>query len=180
MMSIYPRIGVVGVVEGDGWCSQMQRSKRIDHNREFISKLHLATRFDCAGMGTVRDTVGMQCQGPQFDASATAEIASHIKKNFIGFNVAMGVGHFDRLRMSIQHARRKRAHNKSGRFKRLMDGRWLMDGSRDRLEVIRIESIRVDHAIPANDIEGVIGHGIASPLFSIFDPNNKLTFAAIG
>ena len=55
--------------------------------------------------------------------------------------------------MRIEHARRKSAYDISANLKCLMD-RWrLMHRAGDRLEILCVESERIEIAIPADHIE---------------------------
>src|SRR5436305_9029981 len=58
--------------------------------------------------------------------------------------------------MRVEHSRRKCADDVTANFKGLMDWRGLMQCSSDRLEILRVKCERVEIAVPADRIEGML------------------------
>src|SRR5438046_10493622 len=108
-------------------------------------------------MRPVRNTARMERDRARLNAFARAEIAAHVKEYFVGFDVVVHPRNFHRFRMIIEHARRKGADDVTANLEGLMDWRRLMDGAGDRLEILRVEGEGIDEAIPAEDIERMMG-----------------------
>src|SRR5439155_27156268 len=116
----------------------------------------ILARHDRARMRTVRNATRMQGDGPALDSAARSEIATHVKQNFVRFDVVVHPRNFYRLRVRIEQARRKCAHNVTANLKRLMDRRRLMHRAGDRLEILRVKSKRIKITIPADGIEWIM------------------------
>src|SRR5262249_29509630 len=88
----------------------------------------------------------------------------------------MGVWHLDRLRVGVEHSRRKRAKNEAGCVEGLLHGRRLVHGARDRLKIVGVEGKRVDHAVPADHVERMLGKRVARQPAAILDEYRRGAF----
>ena len=52
-----------------------------------------------------------------------------------------------------------------------------MDGAGDRLEVVGVEGVRIDHAVPADHVERMIGQGVARQPRAVLDQHRYVFFA---
>src|SRR5439155_20350037 len=59
----------------------------------------------------------------------------------------------------------------------LMDGRRLVDSTGDRLKIVSIKRERVNHAVPADDIEGMLAERVARQPATVLDENRCVAFA---
>src|SRR6266404_2629525 len=111
----------------------------------------------------MRNPARMQRDRGRLNPAPRSEISPHVKQNFVGFNIVVHPRNLYGLRMSIEHPRRKCAHDVSANFKCLMDWRRLVNRAGDRLEVLRVKSEWIDVTIPANDVERMMRHRHLSP-----------------
>ena len=103
------------------------------------------------------------------DAAAAAEAAAHVVQHLVGLHVGMGVGHLDRLGMRVEQARGKGADDEAGRVEGLLHRRRLMDRAGDRLEVVGVEGVGIDHAVPADHVEGMVRQRVARQPRAVLD-----------
>ena len=73
----------------------------------------------------------------------------------------MSVRNLDRFGMCVEVSWREGANDKSGGFKSLLNWRRLMNSAGDRLEIIGVEGEGIGHAVPADDVERVMGQGVS-------------------
>src|SRR5690554_2483063 len=92
-----------------------------------------------------------------FDVVSAHEITIYIIQHFIGVDIAVVVRCWNRIRMVIIQTWNKRANHKRTGFKGLMDWRWLMDSSCNRLEIVNRKCIRIVKSIISNYIKRMCG-----------------------
>ena len=120
-------------------------------------------------MRTVGDPAGVQRERAQTHPAARSEFTVDIKKNFVGLHVTVDVGHLDGVGVVVQVTRGKRANDESTAFKGLLI-RWRqMNRAGERFEVPGIERIRVNKAVPSDDVKWM---GTAVDL--VFGSNSQL------
>ena len=124
----------------------------------------------------MRNSARMQGDRSRFDPAARSEITAHVKQYLIRFDIIVDPRNFHCFRMGIEQAWRERANNVTANLKRLMDGRWLMDGAGNWLEVLGVERERVNVAIPPNNIERMMRHRYARPARSILHQDLDIFF----
>src|SRR5690242_21835389 len=78
--------------------------------------------------------------------------------------------------MGIEQAWREGANNIAANLKRLMDGRWLVNGAGNRLKVLGVEREWVNVTIPANNIERMMRHRYARPPRTVFHQDLGIFF----
>src|ERR1051326_3307478 len=120
-------------------------------------------------MRAVWNATRMERDRGRLDSATRSEISAHVKKNLVGFDIVMHPGNFHCFGMRIEQTRRERAHNITTDLKCLMNRRRLMNRTRDRLEILRIECERINVSVPADDIEGMMRHRHNCPARPIFD-----------
>ncbi len=75
----------------------------------------------------------------------------------------MVVGDRHRERVVVDLARDEVADDEAVRLEHLVHRRRLVHAARDRLEVADVERVRVQAAVPAHDVERVLGHDVHRP-----------------
>ncbi len=122
----------------------------------------------------MRDAARVQSDARLLHAAAAAELATHVIQHFVGLHVGMGVGHLDRFRMRVQHARGEGAQDKSGSIKGLLHRGRLVDRAGDRLEIVGIEGERIIHAVPADHVEWMMSQGVARQPVAVLDQDRGI------
>jgi predicted Zn-dependent protease with MMP-like domain len=123
------------------------------------------------------DAARLERERGLLDAAAAAEMAAHIIKHLVGLHVGMGVGNLDRLGVCIEQPRREGADHEARRVESLLHGRRLVDGARDRLEVVGVEREGIGHAVPADDVERMARQDIARQPRAVLDEHRRLLVA---
>src|SRR6185295_20246248 len=127
-------------------------------------------------MRSMWDSARMQRNRGGFDPAARSEITADVEQYLICFDIIVDPRNFHRFRMGIEQARREGANNIAANLKRLMDGRWLVNGAGDRLEVLGVEREWVNVTIPANNIERMMRHRYARPPRAVFHEDLGVLF----
>src|SRR4029453_10814546 len=117
----------------------------------------------------MRDTARMQCDRTAFDSAARPKISADVKQNLIRLHIVVHPRNFYGFGMRIEQSRSERANDVTANFKRLMDRRRLMDRSGNRLEILGVESERIEITIPPDHIEWIVRHGHARKSGAILD-----------
>ena len=124
-------------------------------------RVDVAAGDDRAGMRAVGDAARVERERRLLDPATAAEPAADVIEHLVGLHVRVGVGHLDRLGVRVEHPRRERAEHEPGRVERLLHRRRLVDRAGDRLEVVGVERVRIDHAVPADDVERMVRQRVA-------------------
>jgi hypothetical protein len=124
--------------------------------------------LDRAGLRAVRVPAGVQRDRALADARALAGlvVAVDVEHDLVGVDVGVVVGHRDRQRVVVDLARHEVADHEVGALEDLVHRRRLVHPAGDRLEVGDVERVRVEAAVPADDVERVLGydvHGAGQP-----------------
>src|SRR2546421_9357299 len=119
-------------------------------------------------MRSMWNAARMQSDGTGFNPFARTEIATHIKKYFVRFDVIVHPGNLHGFRMIIEHPRCERTDDVAADFEGLMNRRRLMDRAGNRFEVLRVKRERINKAVPADNVEGVMGVNHARPARAVF------------
>src|SRR6266404_7193381 len=90
-------------------------------------------------MRSMRNSARVQRDRGRLDSPTRSKVPAHIKQNLVRFDVVVHPRNFHRFRMCIEKARRESADDVAANLESLMNGRWLMDGAGDRLEILGIE-----------------------------------------
>src|ERR1044071_9707120 len=90
------------------------------------------------------------------DSLSAHELARRIEQHLVGVHVAVVVRRRHRLWIKVIRARAKRADHEAIALESLMHRRRLVDATHDRLEIVDAEDPRIEVAIPANDVEGMV------------------------
>ncbi|KFK22380.1 hypothetical protein AALP_AAs73115U000100, partial [Arabis alpina] len=103
----------------------------------------------------------VQRDRPDPDARALARlvVAADVEHDLVGVDVGVVVGHRDRLRVVVDLARAERADHEAARLEDLVHRRRLVDLAGDRHEVLDVERVGVEAAVPAHHVERVGGVG---------------------
>src|SRR5262249_35562077 len=125
----------------------------VEHHSELLCACCVSACHDGPWMRPMWNSTRMQRNRTTLDPAPGTKISAHVKENFVGLDVVVYPRNFYRLRMCIEHSRRKRAHHISANLKGLMDRRRLVHRSGDRFEILRVEGERVEIAIPTDRIE---------------------------
>ena len=143
----------------------------IEHHSQLFRAKRILARHDRARVRPVRNSARMQCDRTALDAAPRTEISADVKQNLIRFDVIMHPRNLDRFRMRIEEARRERADDVTANFKGLMDRRRLMHRAGNRFEILRVESERIEIAIPADRIERMLRQRHARETRAVFNQN---------
>lgn len=76
--------------------------------------------------------------------------------------------------MVVEVPRGERANDEARRLERLVDRRRLVDQAGDRLEVVGVEGVGIDQAVPADHIERVVGHCVAGHPLAVLDQHGHV------
>src|SRR5262245_53867121 len=136
---------------------------RVEHHRQLFCSRSVSTRHDRAGVRSVRNPARMQRNRSRFDSTTRSEITAHVKQNFVRLNIVVYPWNPDCLWMRIQHAWSKCTDDITANLECLMNRRRLVDSPSNRLEVLRVERERINVAIPADNIEGMLRHRHLGP-----------------
>ena len=98
----------------------------------------------------------MQRDRPDVDALARAELPVDVVDHLLRLQVGVVVGQRDRHRVPVEHARAERADHEVRPLEVLVRRRRLVQPARLGLEVGDVERVRVDVAVPADDVERVV------------------------
>ena len=153
---VLPTHRVVGIVIFLGPMGELQGTKSVYHNCQFVSEFFAYRRLRRARVWAVRDTMWMECKRSYINATPAHEVTVHIVDNFFAINIRVVIGSGDRERVIVVLARHEGTDHEVMRLERLVDGRRLVDSPRYRLEISNVKDVRVEVAVPANDIEGVV------------------------
>src|SRR5579884_444156 len=175
--SLKPTIRILFIIIRLSRRSQLQRVERIHHYRQLLRSINAQALLNCTWMWSVCNTSWVQCEGGAFDAATAAEVAVDVVEHFVAVDVAVVVRDGDRQRVVVELAWHKRADDEVGSLERLMHGWWLMDTTRDRLEVGDVEDPGVLAAVPANDVAGMVVVPVAGE--SVTDFQAYLEVAAL-
>src|SRR5437773_12114823 len=98
----------------------------------------------------------MEGDRADIDALAGAELARDVIDHLLRLQVRMVVRDRHRQLVEVELARAERADYEVPALEGLMRGRRLVDPPGDRLEVVDRERPRVEIAVPADHVEGVV------------------------
>jgi len=77
--------------------------------------------------------------------------------DFVGFGGGVELGNFDGEGVVVEVAGGESTDDESVALEDLPVGREKVDGAGEGLEVVSVEGVGIDHAVPAGDVEGVVG-----------------------
>jgi hypothetical protein len=103
----------------------------------------------------VRQPARVQRQAADVDALARRVVAVGVEHDLLGLDVRVVVGERHRRLVPVEHPRRERADDEVRPLEGLVRGRREVEAPGARLEVHRVERVRVDVAVPAHDVERV-------------------------
>ena len=154
-----PGPGVLAVVGRPASLAEFQRAERVDHDGQLVEELHPDAALVRTRLRPVRVPAGVQRHRPLPDAGPLARlvVAAAVEHHLVGVDVRVVVGHRDRQRVVVHLARHERADDEAGALEDLVHGRRLVHAAGDGLEVADVEGVRVQAAVPADDVERVAG-----------------------
>ena len=116
---------------------------------------------DRARLRAVGVAAGVQRDRPEADARALARlvVAADVEHHLVAVDVGVVVGHRDRLLVVVDLARAEVADHEVGALEDLVHRRRLVHLAGDRHEVLDVERVGVEAAVPADDVERVRGVG---------------------
>jgi hypothetical protein len=88
--------------------------------------------------------------------SERSEVAVDVVDELLGLQVGVVVGQRHRERIPVEVARAERADHEARPLEGLVDGRRLVQAAGLRLEVVDVEAVRIDVAVPPDDVERVV------------------------
>ena len=153
---------------------------RVEHHRQLFGTQRVPARYDCARMRPVWNSARMERNRGRLDSAARSEISADVKQDLIGLDVVVYPRDFHGLRMCIEHARSKCAHDVSANLERLMDWRRLVHRAGNWFEILRVKCERINEPIPADDVERMMRHRHHSPARAVFDQNFRVAFFVYG
>src|SRR5262249_62050709 len=146
----------------------------VEHHSEVLCACCVSACHDGPWMRPMWNSTRMQRNRTTLDPAPGTKISAHVKENFVGLDVVVYPRNFYCLRMCIEHSRRKRAHHISANLKGLMDRGRLVHRPGDRFEILRVESERVEIAIPPNRIERMMRQRHARESWSVLYENDDV------
>src|SRR5215468_5113419 len=154
-----PRPRVPGVFHRESRLAQVERSERVDHDGELVEEVDADRALDGAGLRAMREPAGVQGDRALLDARAATRlvVAARVEQHLVRVDVVMVVRDRDRPRVVVDLPRHERADDEVRSLERLMYRRRLVHATGDRLELVDGEGPRVQAAVPADDVERVIG-----------------------
>src|SRR5438874_2887665 len=171
-----PALWILVVIQRDSLVCQLECVLSIEHHCELFSARRVLTGHDRARMRSVRNPARVQRNRCWFNAAPGSEIPTHVKQDFVGFDIVVHPRNSHGFGMRVEHARRERAHYVAANFKGLMNRRRLMYRACNRLEILGVERKRVNVSIPTNDVEWMMRHRHHSPARAVFDQNFGVAF----
>jgi hypothetical protein len=170
LLSFRPAHRITGIFDGQGLPCHHERMESIDHDGEFPGFLLPDALFYRSGVRSVWNTRGMQGDHPAGDMLAAHKVTIHVIQEFIAVDIAVIVRRRNALGMVVVHPGDEGADHKIVRFKGLMNGRRLVDPTRDGFEIMNAESEGIAASVPSDDIEGMMGvvQSVEHPLFLCF------------
>ena len=156
---------------------QPQRVEGVAHHRQLV-RLGLADRLlREAGVRAVRDSGRMERHRADLDPAPRAEVPGDVIDHLLRVQVRVVVRDRDRQRVEVELARAERADHEVAALEGLVRRRRHVDAPGDRLEVVDRERPRVDVAVPADDVEGVVVELVG--LVAVADPHLDPELAAV-
>src|SRR5699024_6325411 len=161
--SACPGPGVDAVVGCCAAFAQFEGAEGVDHDGEFVEGLCADAAFVGAWLGAVGVAARMQGDRALTDPGSLAGrvVAAAVEHDLVGVDVGVVVGHRDRVGVVIDLAGHEVADDEVVTLEDLVDGGWLVDAAGDGLEVVDVEGVGVQAAVPSHDVEGVCGIGVA-------------------
>jgi hypothetical protein len=141
----------------------VQRPEGVDHDSRLVgggAPLRQAAdgRLDSAGLRAVREARRMQ--GDRSDthsgALASGVIPADVKHHLVGVHVVVVVRNRHRAVVEVERPRAERADHEVRALEGLVYRRRRMGPLHDRFEVGDVERVRVQAAVPADHVEGMM------------------------
>src|SRR5262245_58029272 len=133
-----------------------QRTERVAHHGELLGAAGAEGALDEPRRRPGRPPRRMERDGLQLDPLPRSELTGDVVDHLLGLQVRVMVWQRHGHRVVVQLAGAERADDEAGALEGLVHRRGLVDAPGDRLEVVDVERVRVDVAVPADDVERVV------------------------
>ena len=172
-----PAQRVLGLVDVLPQRRQLQRAEGVPHHRQLVGVLLAQRLLHRAGLGAVRQAGGVQGDAADVHALARGVVAGGVEHDLLGLDVRVVVGQRDRLGVPVEHPRRERADHEVRALEGLVGGRRQVEAPGARLEVVGVERVGPDVAVPAHHVERVAVEHVL--LVAVAHPNGDRELAAL-
>ncbi len=169
--AFHPGAVIGSVVQGHGLLGDRQGPEGVNHDGVFVGGGFANTALVGAGVGSVRNTSGVQRDLTRAYIVSAHKIPIHVVQNFFGINVGVVVRRRNGEGVVIVEAWAKTANHKAFAFKGLVNRGRLMNAAGDGFKIIDTETVREIIPVVAHYIKGVTGIGdrMQDALFADFD-----------
>ena len=157
-----PGPGVRRVLGGQAALTELERGERVDHDGGLVEVLRAQRRLDRRRLRPVGVAARVQRDRADVDARALARlvVAADVEHHLVAVDVGVVVGHRDRRAGGSRPCAAEVADHEVPALEDLVHRRRLVDPAGDRHEVLDVERVRVEAAVPADHVERVrrVGH----------------------
>ena len=129
----------------------------VDHHRQLFRFLFADARLDSARVRPVRDACRVNGERADVHSPAAHEVAGDVVDDFVGVDVGVVVRGRDRERVVVELAGYEAADDEVAWLEGQVHRRGLVDPAGDRLEVLDVEGKGPQVAVPADQVERVVG-----------------------
>jgi alkylation response protein AidB-like acyl-CoA dehydrogenase len=138
--------------------AELERAEGVDHDGQLVERLGAQARLDRARAAAVAVPARVQADRAAADAAALARlvVAGDVEHHLVAVDVRVVVRHRHGERVVVDLARHEVADDEAAALEHLVHRRRLVHPAGDRLEVRDVEGVRVEAAVPADDVEGVL------------------------
>src|SRR5829696_5809000 len=148
-----PAVGVLGLVDLLPERREPERTEGVPHDRELVRGLLPEGLLHRPRLRAVRQPGRVQRDASDIHALARRVVTGRVEHDLLGLDVRVVVRQRDRLRVPVEHPRRERADHEVRALEGLVRRRRQVKASGARLEVVSVERVRPDVAVPPDDVE---------------------------
>src|SRR5262245_15959061 len=175
--ALAPGERVARVVQVPRQRREPQRTERVAHHGELLGAAGAEGALDEPRLRPVRQARRMERDGLQLDPLPRSELTGDVVDHRLGLQVRVMVWQRHGHGVVVQLAGAERADDEAGALEGLVHRRGLVHAPRDRLEVVDVERVRVDVAVPSHDVERVVVERV--PLVAIAHAHDQLAVLAV-
>ena len=158
-----PRPRVVRVADVAGGPGDAQRGERVEHHGHLAGAVLRLAALAAARLRTVDEPGGVQADRTDPDArpGPAHEVTVGVEEHLVGVDVGVVVRHLHGVGTEVVQPGHERADDEAVPGEGLVHRRRLVEGADDRCEVVDAQRPRVDVAVPADDVEGMLAVHVA-------------------
>src|SRR3954453_11926031 len=151
-----PRKGVARIGQLARKRRELQWPERVAHHGQLLGSGGAERLLDEPGLRSVRQPTRVKRQRSYVYPRTRPEVALDVVDDLLGLEVRVVVGQRNRQRIPVELARAEGADHEAGALEGLVRGRRLVQAPGLGLEVMDVERVGVDVAVPAYDVQRVI------------------------